>query len=153
MTAAVSGPGALSKRTDTGGQPIRELPDPDYGEATAFRESQKGAPLAEAGKSSAPIPAPQPPASGEGGGGEGELPPELAEPLPGMFDPGDPSVPITSGAAIGDGPNEVLGLPAGGGTVQFQPKTMRDAIEPYMAADPSGVLDAVVSALMTKGLW
>lgn len=47
--APVSGPGALSRRTDGGpGQPVRELPDARYGEAQAFREAQQAAPLAGA---------------------------------------------------------------------------------------------------------
>lgn len=47
--APVSGPGALSRRTDGGpGQPVRELPDAAYGEAREFREQQQGAPLAGA---------------------------------------------------------------------------------------------------------
>lgn len=46
--AQVSGPGALSRRTDAGGQPIRSLPDPKYGEAQEFAQQQKAAPLAEA---------------------------------------------------------------------------------------------------------
>lgn len=151
MTAAVSGPGSYSQRPDSGGQQIRDLPDPDYGEAQQFEEQQKSAPLSNSGADSAPSPTPSQVAAA-GGGGEG-APAAPLEPLPGMFDAGDPSVPITAGAPIGAGPNEVLGMPAGGGQVQFQPKTMRDAIEPYLTADPTGVLDAVVSALMEKGLW
>jgi hypothetical protein len=45
----VSGPGALSQRTDGGpGQPVRELPDASYGEAKEFREMQQGADMAQA---------------------------------------------------------------------------------------------------------
>lgn len=50
--APVSGPGALSKRTDGGPggkQPIRSLPDPAYGEGQEFRDLQRGAPLPERG--------------------------------------------------------------------------------------------------------
>jgi hypothetical protein len=42
--APVSGPGALSKRTD-GRQPTMELPNAKYGEAQAFREAQQAAPV------------------------------------------------------------------------------------------------------------
>ncbi len=44
--APVSGPGALSQRTD--GQGIRRLPDAAYGESKEFEEIQAGAPVAKA---------------------------------------------------------------------------------------------------------
>jgi len=44
--APVSGPGALSKRTD-GRQPVSDLPDAKYGENAAFREAQQGAPMSQ----------------------------------------------------------------------------------------------------------
>ena len=40
----VSGPGALSKRTDK--QPMRDLPNADYGEQAQYQAQQQGAPLA-----------------------------------------------------------------------------------------------------------
>lgn len=44
--APVSGPGALSRRTDGGpSQPIRDLPDARYGENAAFRDAQQAAPM------------------------------------------------------------------------------------------------------------
>lgn len=95
--AQVSGPGALSQRTDTGGQPIRNLPDPQYGEATAYREQQKGAPLAAQG----PTPTPSAPSGGPG------LDP-MAEPAPPtpLFAPTQrPDEPVTAGAPLGPGPN------------------------------------------------
>lgn len=39
--APVSGPGPLSKRTD--GQPVRDLPNPAYGEGKEFEQIQQGA--------------------------------------------------------------------------------------------------------------
>lgn len=42
----VSGPGAMSKRTDR--QPVRDIPNADYGEQKAYKEQQAGAPLAAA---------------------------------------------------------------------------------------------------------
>ncbi len=54
--APVSGPGALSQRTDGGvGQPVRDLPDAKYGENKAFTEQQQGAPLAGASPAMPPI--------------------------------------------------------------------------------------------------
>ena len=49
--AAVSGPGALSARTDGGpsdGQAVQRMPDAKYGESQAFEDIQGGAPLADA---------------------------------------------------------------------------------------------------------
>lgn len=50
--APVSGPGALSRRTDGGpgsSQPIRDLPNAKYGENAAFRDAQQAAPMAAGG--------------------------------------------------------------------------------------------------------
>lgn len=43
----VSGPGAMSKRTDR--QPVRDIPNADYGEQKALNEQQTGAPMAASG--------------------------------------------------------------------------------------------------------
>lgn len=46
--APVSGPGALSRRTDGGpgsSQPVRDLPNAKYGENAAFRDAQQAAPM------------------------------------------------------------------------------------------------------------
>lgn len=95
--AAVSGPGALSARTDGRPQPVRDLPDAGYGEGAAFREMQQGAPMASAA----------PP--GAAGGG--------VNPLAGLTGMGAPTTmpnePVTAGANAGPGPgSDVLGLPA-----------------------------------------
>lgn len=79
--APVSGPGALSARTDGGPadkQPIRSLPNAEYGANKEFMELQQGAPLYE---QSAPPSAP-----------------------PGLFEPTQrPDEPVTSGIASGPG--------------------------------------------------
>ena len=95
--AAVSGPGALSARTDGRPQPVRDLPDAQYGEGAAFREMQQGAPMAST---------PPPPPAGGGGGNP------LAS-LTGMGAPTTmPNEPVTAGANAGPGPgSDVLGLP------------------------------------------
>ena len=81
--APVSGPGALSRRTDGGPgdkQPIRDIPDAAYGEQAEFQEIQGGAPMHR----DAPAPPPRP---------------------AGMFAPtGMPNEPITAGIASGPGP-------------------------------------------------
>src|SRR5690349_2461497 len=48
-TPTVSGPGALSRRTDTGpAQKLTSLPDAEYGENATYQDLQRQAPLAQA---------------------------------------------------------------------------------------------------------
>ena len=79
--APVSGPGALSQRTD--GQPAMQLPDAAYGEQAEFQAIQGGAPMAL----------------------EGPVRPPMS-----LLAPDDrPDIPLTSGIPSGDGPGpEVL---------------------------------------------
>lgn len=98
--APVSGPGALSKRTDGpqgGGQPVRVPTGGQYGDATQLQQAQQGAPM--------------------GASAGGEAPPGLLAGL--SLPPGagladgttQPDVPVTSGAAGGAGPGpEALGI-------------------------------------------
>lgn len=94
--APVSGPGALSQRTD-GKQPIMDLPDAGYGQNAQFRQDQAGAPLPQ---SNAPATAPTPgPGAAPGGlaallGGGGQ----------GQPDPGQPPLPLSSGTMLPDQP-------------------------------------------------
>jgi hypothetical protein len=95
--AGVSGPGALSKRTDGGpAQALRDLPDAKYGENSQFQALQQGASL-----SASPSP-------------QGQAQPFDANALPpnpaaGQVTPlsaptARPGEPVTSGAAMGAGP-------------------------------------------------
>lgn len=95
--AGVSGPGALSKRTDGGpAQALKTLPDAKYGENAQFQSLQQGAPL-----SASPSP--------QGGGmpfDQNSLPPN---PAAGQVTPlsaptARPNEPVTAGAAVGPGP-------------------------------------------------
>lgn len=91
--AAVSGPGAHSRRTD--GQPITDMPDAQYGENQTFTSLQQGAPLASAGGA---------PAGAPSGGAPVNLTP-LDAPT------AQPDVPITHGADYGPGASSsILGL-------------------------------------------
>lgn len=92
--APVSGPGALSKRTDR--QPIATLPDAAYGEQKTYREDQSGAPMA---------------ASPTQGGAPMVGPADLSS-VVGFGAPTlRPGEPVTAGAAAGPGPGtEALGL-------------------------------------------
>lgn len=96
--APVSGPGALSKRTDGGpSQPVRTPSGGAYGERQQLEQLQQAAPL-----SASP--------GGDAGGGP---PADLTEGLIGLGEPSQlPDEPVTAGAAAGLGPGlEALGLP------------------------------------------
>ena len=94
--APVSGPGALSKRTDGGpGQPVRAPSGGAYGERQNLEQLQQAAPL-----SASP-------------GGEAAPVGDVTADLVGFGAPTQmPDEPVTAGAALGAGPGlEALGLP------------------------------------------
>jgi|SRR5690242_12184460 len=103
--APVSGPGSLSKRTDGpmggGKQPVRVPTGGAYGDATALRQDQQGAPLAASPGGDAAAPQP-------GLLAGLSLPPGI-----GLSEgTARPDEPVTAGAASGPGPGpEALGLP------------------------------------------
>lgn len=120
----VSGPGALSQRTDI--QPMRAPTGLPYGESGMLQQAQRDAPLPESGPSAAPPP------------------PPLSE---GTQNPGQP---VTAGAARGPGPGlEALapqpqGMPAGGAVSQ--------ALSRVAAVDNSGVFARLLTIAQQKGL-
>ena len=82
--AAVSGPGALSQRTD-GKQPEVRIPDMPYGQQTQLLAQQAAAPLGDSGGANAPFPLPE--AAG-----------------PDVFGGTDfPDQPVTQGIPMGEG--------------------------------------------------
>lgn len=95
----VSGPGALSQRTDAGpAQAMQTLPDAKYGENAAFQQQQQGAPM-----SASPGPAQQPE----------ELPanPAAGAVVPMSAETQRPGEPVTHGAELGPGAGtEALGI-------------------------------------------
>lgn len=97
--APVSGPGALSKRTDGGpGQPIRVPTGGAYGEATELEQMQQAAPMSASPGGGAPSP-------------DGE---DITAGLVG-FDAAsqEGDTPVTAGAELGAGPGlEGLELPS-----------------------------------------
>jgi hypothetical protein len=96
--APVSGPGALSRRTDGGpSQPVRTPSGGAYGERQALEQMQQAAPLS----------------ASPGGDVGSPVPADLTEGLVGLDAPTqDPDTPVTAGAAMGEGPGlEALGLP------------------------------------------
>lgn len=102
--AGASGPGALSKRTDT--QPKRQLPDAGYGEQAQYQDAQQ-MPMAGAG---AATPTMDPGAfMAQMGGGGGGAPTDV---IPFGAPSQNPNQPVTSGAPLGPGPGpSSLGLP------------------------------------------
>lgn len=96
--AEVSGPGKFSERTDKAVSAAnRQLPDAGYGEQAAYQEQQAGA------------------QKGQSPGGNVDFASFFGDPsqrvVPMGAPSGQPNVPVTSGAAMGDGPGEeALGL-------------------------------------------
>lgn len=94
--APVSGPGALSARTDGfPGQANMQLPDAAYGEQADFQDIQSGAPMAADPTM--------------GGDPMGMMP--SAPPPPGLRDPSlRPNEPLTEGVPVGPGTNSLQGV-------------------------------------------
>lgn len=96
--APVSGPGALSKRTDGGpSQPVRAPSGGAYGDRKELTDLQQAAPLS----------------ASPGGDAGAAAPMDVTEGLIGFGEPSQmPDEPVTAGAAMGAGPGlEALGLP------------------------------------------
>lgn len=139
MTApGVSGPGAMSKRTDLspGQQPQRAVTGLPYGDGQAFLEQQSSAPMSAATQAADVAPA-QPAATS-------------AAP-PAMF--GDPTArpdePVTHGADLGPGADSSIlqtpiAAPAGG--------MVSRTIAKAAASDTSGVLQQLLLIAQQKGL-
>lgn len=95
-TPVASGPGALSRRTDTGpAQKMRDLPNADYGENATYKDLQKSAPVAQSPSGDQRVPAENPMA---------------ANVIP-LSAPSATNQPVTDGAVAGPGAGiEALGL-------------------------------------------
>lgn len=121
--AVVSGPGAMSQRTDGG---LMSPSAPAYGDAADMENIRAGAPMAGGGALSSAAQQPGPP----------------VDPFAGMTPFGAPSqapgMPVTSGAALGAGPGpDVLGL---------GPKTAAEAQRSDVQALPPGTVHALIAA-------
>lgn len=114
--APVSGPGALSRRTD-GRQPTMDLPNSKYGENAAFRDAQQAAPMSQ----SAPP------------GQAGSIGPDLSSVVPFGAPSGRPSEPITAG---------LPGGPGAGPSVPAQPAQ----VDPAIAARIQSYLPVLIMA-------
>ena len=121
--APVSGPGAMSKRTDGGPsdtQAPRWAPTDDYGGATELMQVQQGAPL-EGGTTATPIP--------------------LTAPTM------HPDEPLTAGAPFGPGPGPRGGAPA----LIEPPDVVAEVIRAAYAAYPSPQLGSLMDYLEAQG--
>lgn len=102
--APVSGPGAMSARTDGGPQAIQRLANAAYGEQKNFQQIQQGAPMASGLQPHAGPPPSAFRAAAQAGGGPATVPFGAPTQRPGE--------PVTAGAPRGAGPGpEALNLP------------------------------------------
>jgi len=125
--AAVSGPGALSQRTDGGPtQAARYVPGLPYGQGQQTYSNQVAAPMAGNSMAGNPMPAM-------------EMPTELMAPTQ------RPNEPITAGIDIGDGPgSEIMNLP----NTQQPLSTIMRKIAQF---DPTGEAELIYSTLAEYG--
>jgi hypothetical protein len=140
---SVSGPGALSRRTDRGTvQKLAQIPDAAYGEQKTFVGLQRDAPLAQVPSSSAPT-ATAPSRGAAPGGGPG-----LADLLPLDAPSARPGEPVTAGADAGAGPGSAaLGLPSGGAQAY---QTGLSTLAAVQDANPE--MKALFQSMQARGL-
>src|SRR3954466_7069798 len=145
--ARVSGPGALSQRTD-GGQPLMHIPDAKYGEDRDNIAQQKMAPLGDSASRGAAGPASLPGLGGPGAAPGGPPPAaEPATPSQAITPFGAPSANrdqhVTTGAQFG---------PPQPPKVEIKPNQLSQSLAPYFAADDTGVLADFAWKLSQMGL-
>lgn len=142
--ALVSGPGALSQRTD-GGQPLRHIANAKYGEDKENIAQQKMAPLGNSAEEGAAGPAPNMPSLDAGGAAPG--PPGPAAPPQAITPFGAPTTMpdqhVTTGMQTG---------PPQPPPVNIQPNQLSQSLAPYFAADETGVLAEFAWKLSQMGL-
>lgn len=121
--APVSGPGALSQRTDGGpAQGAKYISGLPYGEGQATYDQQTAAPMAGAPDMTS-----------------------MPEITPLMAPTSRPDEPITAGINIGDGPgSEVMKRPN-------QVRSLTDIIRDIVQYDPSGDTELIYRALRDEG--
>jgi hypothetical protein len=141
MPIGVSGPGALSQRTDR--QPMSVPTGMPYGDAGAMAQSEQAAPLPQ----DPSVPAAAAQADATAGAQSGPLmspPPTLDQPSQ------RPGEPVTHGADAGPGASSAIlnatpGMPAAGGQIS-------QAISQAAASDPSGLLARLGMIAQARGL-
>jgi len=137
--AAVSGPGALSARTDGG---VLNPGEPEYGERQALENLRSAAPVAGAGggRVSAPAAAPVDPLASIVGLGAPST---------------DPNTPVTAGANAGAGPDaSVLGLPQSpGDEKRADARALGPAVQVLIAASQQGDASPSFRRLVREALY
>jgi hypothetical protein len=146
--ARVSGPGALSQRTD-GGQPLRHITDARYGEDKANIAQQKMAPLANSAEEGAAGPS-------LGSMTSGAQPPPPAGAMPGPAAPPQAITPFDAPTTMPDQPVTQGMTPFGQQPPPPQAKINQNqisqALAPYFAADDTGVLAEFAWKLSQMGI-
>lgn len=137
MPVGVSGPGALSQRTDR--QPMSVPTGMPYGQAGAMAQQEQAVPMAATPN----IPAAAANAVAAAGAPGPQPPPMLSEPSQ------RPGEPVTHGADAGPGAGSSIltatpGAPAGGAISQ--------AIAQAAAVDTSGILQQLLLQAQMRGL-
>jgi hypothetical protein len=127
--APVSGPGALSRRTD--GQGARYIAGGEYGEGQEMMDLQTSAPMSKA------------PAAPRPRTGRQVVSEEMAPPTP-LFAPTErPDEPITAGAPFGPGP---------GPTQSSQPaQTVAESIARFLPYDDTGTIERLYRLAAARG--
>jgi hypothetical protein len=125
--APVSGPGALSQRTDGGPtQPAKYISGLPYGEGQATYDQQTAAPMAS---NNSPEPTLQ-----------------MPEPTPLMAPTERPDEPVTSGINIGPGPGSEVMMDR-----PNQAYTLTQTLQQLIKYDPSGDTEMIYRALVDEG--
>ena len=127
--APVSGPGAMSRRTD--GQGARYIAGGEYGEGQEMMDLQTSAPMSKA------------PAAPRPRTGRQVVSEEMAPPTP-LFAPTErPDEPITAGAPFGPGP---------GPTQSSQPaQTVAESIAKFLPYDDTGTIERLYRLAAARG--
>jgi len=127
--APVSGPGAMSQRTD--GQPARYMAGGEYGEGQELMELQTSAPM-----SNAPSPTPSRARKGAAPSAGGMSPPALFAPTE------RPDEPITAGAPFGTG---------AGPANAPRPRTLTSTLEKLVDYDYDGSVSVLLDRARRRG--
>lgn len=146
--APVSGPGALSRRTD--GHPAQVLsaaPDQQYGQMKTQLDAQRLAPMA--GQAPLPPAANVPAASPQAPGPQ--MPAFNGTPLTAPST--RPNEPVTAGAPAGAGPGpEVLSSPGAAGGMAATNGSMTRLLSQFAPTDGSGVVAALLARAQSLGV-
>jgi hypothetical protein len=127
--APVSGPGAMSRRTD--GQGARYMAGGQYGEGQEMMDLQTSAPMSKA------------PAAPRPRTGRQIVAEDMARPTP-LFAPTErPDEPITAGAPFGPGPGPTASATTG--------RTVAESIAKFLPYDETGTIERLYRIAAARG--